>query len=93
MVRFIHPDAEVRSAAGREVHIRTLQPLIFEVANSIFLGDYLTAEGQAAEEDLALIADHGFTVLGADEPTGDGATATVPAIRRRGAGTNVPANA
>ena len=93
MVRLACPDKELRIAGGREMHLRSLQPVGLQVANSIFLGDYLTAEGQAAEEDLALIADHGFTVLGADEPTGDGATATVPAIRRRGAGTNVPANA
>ena len=91
--RLLAPAAELRIAAGREMHLRGVQGLALQVANSIFLGDYLTAEGQAAEEDLALIADHGFTVLGADEPTGDGATATVPAIRRRGAGTNVPANA
>ncbi|MCT1619271.1 biotin synthase BioB [Janibacter hoylei] len=91
--RLLAPAAELRIAAGREMHLRGVQGLALQVANSIFLGDYLTAEGQAAEEDLALIADHGFTVLGADEATGDGATATVPAIRRRGAGTNVPANA
>lgn len=62
MMRFIHPDAEIRSAAGREYHIRTLQPLVLEVCNSIFLGDYLTSEGQTGKDDLSMIADMGFHV-------------------------------
>lgn len=52
-------------AGGREMHLRSLQPLALHVVNSLFLGDYLTSEGQAAEADLAMIADAGFTVLGA----------------------------
>ena len=47
MVRFVCPDAEVRIAGGREIHLRTLQPLALHIANSMFLGDYLTSEGQA----------------------------------------------
>src|SRR5207253_410801 len=38
MVRFVFPDAEVRVAGGRELHLRSLQPLGLHVANSIFLG-------------------------------------------------------
>lgn len=99
MVRFIHPDAEVRSAAGREVHIRTLQPLIFEVANSIFLGDYLTSEGAAGASDLAMIEDAGFVLEG-----GEGQPVPVSQVRKdreqlhvdirhRGIGSPEPANA
>jgi biotin synthase len=95
MVRFVNPDAEVRLAGGREIHLRTLQPLALHVVNSIFLGDYLTSEGQPGGADLAMIADAGFTVEGADA----GAEATEPAarpdlvhLRRRGAGTELPAN-
>lgn len=91
--RLISPAAELRMAAGREMHLRSLQGMALQVANSLFLGDYLTAEGQSAEDDLTLIADHGFTVLGADDPASVGAAGTAPAIRRRGAGTSVPANA
>ena len=54
-------------AGGREMHLRSLQPLALHVVNSLFLGDYLTSEGQAAEADLQMIADAGFTVLGAEE--------------------------
>ncbi len=96
MVRFVNPDAEVRLAGGREIHLRTLQPLALHIVNSIFLGDYLTSEGQPGAADLAMIADAGFTVEGADAR----AMATEPAagrpdlvhLRRRGAGTELPAN-
>ncbi|PJE97949.1 biotin synthase BioB [Streptomyces carminius] len=69
MVRFVCPDAEVRLAAGREVHLRSLQPLALHLANSVFLGDYLTSEGQAGRADLEMIADAGFEVEGAGERT------------------------
>ena len=62
--RLLFPRAEVRIAGGREVHLRSLQPLGLELANSIFIGDYLTTKGQAAEADLAMIADAGFEIEG-----------------------------
>src|SRR6478609_10406817 len=96
MARFVCPDKEIRIAGGREMHLRSLQGLALHVANSIFLGDYLTSEGQAAETDLELIRDNGFVVLGADEATAprpEAATTHDPAKRRRGAGTGLPANA
>ena len=96
MARFVCPDREIRIAGGREMHLRTLQGLALNVANSIFLGDYLTSEGQAAEADLDLIRDHGFTVLGAPDAERTDAPAAVahdPAKRRRGAGTAVAPNA
>lgn len=69
MVRFVCPDVEVRLAGGREIHLRSLQPLALHLANSIFLGDYLTTEGQAGKDDLAMIADAGFEVEGTDTTT------------------------
>ena len=106
MVRMVNPDVEVRAAAGREYHLRSLQPLALEICNSIFLGDYLTSEGQAGAADLAMIADAGFHVVGLDDEdlgkacAGDNrAMASVLAdrngirIRQRGAGTELPANA
>lgn len=93
MARFVCPDREIRIAGGREMHLRSLQALALHVANSIFLGDYLTSEGQAAEADLELIRDNGFVVLGAE--TAPAGAALVggdqlshdPVKRRRGAGT------
>jgi len=96
MARFVCPDKEIRIAGGREIHLRSLQALALQVANSIFLGDYLTSEGQAAQADLELIRDNGFVVLGAETPaTENPATETAlhPTSRRRGAGTDVLPNA
>ncbi|WP_405577473.1 biotin synthase BioB [Streptomyces sp. NBC_01190] len=69
MVRFVCPDVEVRLAGGREVHLRTMQPLALHLVNSIFLGDYLTSEGQAGQADLDMIADAGFEVEGSGTRT------------------------
>ncbi|WP_406388353.1 biotin synthase BioB [Streptomyces sp. NBC_00887] len=69
MVRFVCPDVEVRLAGGREVHLRSMQPLALNLVNSIFLGDYLTSEGQAGQTDLDMIADAGFEVEGAGTTT------------------------
>lgn len=91
--RVVAPAAEIRIAAGREMHLRSLQATALHLANSIFLGDYLTAEGQAAEDDLALLADNGFSILGAEHGDAPDASGGGPAIRRRGTGTSAPANA
>jgi biotin synthase len=92
MVRFVNPDAEVRLAGGREVHLRSLQPLALHIVNSIFLGDYLTSEGQAGRQDLEMISDAGFTVEGAAEPTLPEHRRDLVKVRRRGPGTHLPAN-
>ncbi|MEL6110701.1 MAG: biotin synthase BioB, partial [Planctomycetota bacterium] len=62
MFRFVNPSRELRISGGREIHLRSLQPLGLYVANSVFVGDYLTTEGQAPEEDYAMIRDLGFEV-------------------------------
>ncbi len=67
MARFVCPDKEVRIAGGREMHLRSLQALALQVANSIFLGDYLTSEGQDAKADVEMIRDNGFVILGAED--------------------------
>lgn len=64
LFRFTNPDAEIRIAGGREFHLRWLQPFGLYVANSIFIGDYLTTKGQKPEMDLAMILDLGFEIEG-----------------------------
>ncbi|WP_370410527.1 biotin synthase BioB [Streptomyces fradiae] len=86
MVRFVCPDVEVRIAGGREVHLRSMQPLALNIANSIFLGDYLTSEGQAGQADLDMIADAGFEVEGAGTTTLPAHRADVAAAAAAGAG-------
>jgi biotin synthase len=93
MMRFVCPEAEVRLAAGREIHLGSMQPLALYLANSIFLGDYLTSEGQQGQQDLKMIAEAGFTVEGAQgTESADGGPARVT-LRHRGAGTRLPPNA
>jgi len=66
-VRLMCPDRELRIAGGREMHLRSWQPLSLHIANSLFLGDYLTVEGQTADADLDMVVDGGFEIVGAGE--------------------------
>ena len=91
LARLVCPSKEIRLAGGRELHLRSLQGLALHVANSMFLGDYLTAEGQEAAADLELIQDNGFAIERAEKPLPAGA-GTEARMRRRGAGTDVLPN-
>ena len=84
-----------RGPAGRRPRDPPAQPaaLALHIVNSIFLGDYLTSEGQPGGRDLEMIADAGFTVEGADERTLPGHRRDLVRLRRRGPGTALPANA
>ncbi|WP_416235587.1 biotin synthase BioB [Paenibacillus sp. SGZ-1009] len=62
LLRLICPSKEIRVAGGRELNLRTLQPLALYAANSIFVGDYLTTPGQEATLDYAMIEDLGFEI-------------------------------
>ena len=95
LARFACPDREIRMAGGREMHLRSLQSHGLHLANSLFLGDYLTSEGQAAKADLEMIADAGFRVLSYQDAVAEPAADRLPevAVRRRGAGTELAPNA
>ncbi len=62
LFRFICPTKEIRASGGRELNLRSLQALALYAANSIFIGDYLTTDGQDDSEDLKMIADLGFEI-------------------------------
>ncbi|MDB9528310.1 biotin synthase BioB [Oscillatoria sp. CS-180] len=68
LFRFLLPSQEIRIAGGREVQLRSLQPLGLYAANSIFIGDYLTTPGQATKADFDMIRDAGFVL---ETPDGD----------------------
>jgi biotin synthase len=72
MFRLACPEREIRLAAGREVHLGSLQPLALYAANSIFVADYLTEPGQAPEDDYRMIEELGFEIepVGAPSHTG-----------------------
>jgi biotin synthase len=67
MFRLVNPTRELRISGGREIHLRSLQPLGLYAANSVFVGDYLTTQGQAPEADYKMIEDLGFVVTGAKQ--------------------------
>ena len=71
MFRFTNPTREVRVSGGRELHLRTLQPMSLYPANAIFAADYLTTEGQSVAQDVAMIEELGFTVERVDPVDGD----------------------
>ncbi len=62
LMRFVNPSKEIRVAGGREMNLRSLQPLALYAANSVFVGDYLTTKGQEATDDHKMIEDLGFEI-------------------------------
>ena len=62
MLRLVNPASEIRIAGGREMHLGSMQALGLYVANSVFVGDYLTTAGQAPEADYKMIEEMGFTI-------------------------------
>jgi len=62
VARLIHPRPDIRVAGGREVHLRSLQPLSMFAANSIFVNGYLTEDGQCADSAIEMIKDLGFSI-------------------------------
>jgi biotin synthase len=56
--RLILPRVELKICGGRELNLRSLQPLIFlSGANGFIAGNYLTTSGQAADKDYEMIED------------------------------------
>lgn len=62
LFRFMNPTKEIRISGGREVNLRSLQPLGLYPANSIFIGDYLTTAGQESDRDKQMLEDMGFEI-------------------------------
>ncbi len=62
LFRFMNPTKEIRISGGREVNLRSLQPLGLYAANSIFIGDYLTTAGQESQSDEQMLEDLGFVI-------------------------------
>jgi biotin synthase len=65
LFRFVNPSKEIRVAGGREVNLRSLQPLSLYPANSMFVNGYLTTPGQDATDAHQMIRDLGFEL---DQP-------------------------
>ena len=70
LFRFANPAADVRCAAGREYHLRSLEPMSLLPANSLFLDGYLNGRGAERRRTYAMIEDAGFELVG-DHTVGD----------------------
>ncbi|MCA9399371.1 MAG: biotin synthase BioB, partial [Candidatus Omnitrophica bacterium] len=62
LFRFLNPKAEIRVAAGREYHLRSMEVMALYPANSLFLDGYLNTQGASRLRTLQMIQDAGFTV-------------------------------
>ena len=62
MFRMVNPDREIRIAGGREMHLGSMQAMALYAANSLFVGDYLTTQGQPPEADYKMITEMGFEI-------------------------------
>ena len=62
LFRFVLPKRDIRVCGGREVGLRTLQPLMYLAgANGTMVGSYLTTSGRDSKVDLQEILDLGFS--------------------------------
>jgi biotin synthase len=62
MVRFVNPSRDIRCAGGREVVLKSLQPLALYPCNSIFTNGYLTTGGNSDDADARMIREMGFEI-------------------------------
>ena len=62
LYRFLNPKAEIRIAAGRELHLRSMEVMALFPANSLFLDGYLNVKGNDRSYTLQMIKDAGFTI-------------------------------
>ena len=62
LFRFLNPEAEIRIAAGREVHLRSMEVMALYPANSLFVDGYLNAKGDSRSRTLQMIKDAGVTI-------------------------------
>jgi len=62
LFRFLNPSSEIRVAAGRELHLRSMEVMALYPANSLFLQGYLNAKGSSNARTLRMIKDAGFSI-------------------------------
>jgi biotin synthase len=62
LFRFLNPQAEIRTAAGREYHLRSMEVMSLYPANSLFMDGYLNTRGKSRKDTLQMIIDAGFSI-------------------------------
>ncbi len=83
VVRLTNPAADVRCAAGREFHLRSLEPLCLQPANSLFLDGYLNGKGAERKRVYAMIRDAGYSIVSDASTVADLADADLSADREQ----------
>ena len=64
--RLINPNAEIRMAAGREGHLRSMESMGLYIANSLFASGYLNVKGSEIQTTIQMILDAGMVPEFAD---------------------------
>lgn len=60
MFRFVLPKAQIRTAGGRQVNLRSLQSMALAGGmNGVMIGNYLTTKGTDPQEDIRMLSDLG----------------------------------
>lgn len=81
LFRLHNPTAEIRAAAGREFHLRSMEVFCLYPANSLFLDGYLNGKGEERKRTYQMIRDAGFEIASdhpLDELLGDIGADRVP---------------
>ncbi len=68
MFRLLHPKAEIRLAAGRELYLGERQAEGLAIANSLFVSGYLNVRGSPAAQSIAMIKQAGYEIETIQEP-------------------------
>lgn len=85
-LRVALPDREILVCGGREVTLRSLQPLLFNAgANGVMTGKYLTTPGQGVEADQLMLTDLEFD-FSPELPREPGARGKTKRLRGQGTG-------
>lgn len=66
-IRLAAPEKSLRIGAGRQAYLRSLQSLALQVVDSFYLANYSKQAPTAVFEDLKLIRNGGFAVMGAEK--------------------------
>lgn len=63
LFRLVNPRAELCLAAGRELYLRTVQPLVLSIVDGIFINGYLNVRGEDLDNVLKIAQELGFSLV------------------------------
>jgi len=62
LMRLVNPQAELCLAAGRELYLRSVQPLVLQVVDGIFMNGYLNVSGDEKDGVLDMARQLGYVI-------------------------------